>query len=417
MAKPDNTLLRKQREEKQEAKNGLKFVIDGAKIRCNSCTIPEGDLKANYDTPSIQDKRVVTVVENDMTSLIFKGNCKKSFLSSSPCASVMKLGEWKNPGTVYFQDELAVLLRSTIKCEYGGVDITIWDCGQRNEITNLNTLGAPIPNIDRIINVNGHFYNKDGTFEGKINESDYEGSVNDVYVCNGKSTQKDKNGNELLTYNNIESLKIKNDVFLRIASLAYSESGFSLDVIKSIPFIVINHHKQLINSKVTKYKSNWFLNDTIIKMRNKWNDETYAHTFHYGAQGNPAFRKFLNIDLNESIDFEKNAKGRNENVKMKTAIEYTIKGTQYFNNEYIDFDYSGGGIGWQGADICTNTNWQKWLYIHSDHKKNAFKNWSNSSILEESIFESVSVFKGDFGTTIIYKSTIFSFKNSTTGNL
>ncbi|WP_316632994.1 PAAR-like protein [uncultured Flavobacterium sp.] len=260
MAKPDNTLLRKQREEKQEAKNGLKFVIDGAKIRCHSCTIPEGDLKANYDTPSIQDKRVVTVVENDMTSLIFKGNCKKSFLSSSPCASVMKLGEWKNPGTVYFQDELAVLLRSTIKCEYGGVDITIWDCGQRNEITNLNTLGAPIPNIDRIININGHFYNKDGTFEGKINESDFEGSVNDVYVCDGKSTQKDKNGNDLLTYNNTKLLKendenITHSDFCYIAYVVKMEAGGNdFKELKCIAYSSFNYSKNETLKKNGKSK-------------------------------------------------------------------------------------------------------------------------------------------------------------------
>ncbi|OMQ10524.1 PAAR-like protein [[Flexibacter] sp. ATCC 35103] len=147
MAKPDITLRRKLREEKQEGKNGLKFVIDGAKVKCDLCTVPYGDLKANYNTPSIQDKRVVTIVEKDIMSLIFKGNCKKSFMNSSPCASVMKLGEWKNPGTVYFQDELAVLLRSTIKCEYGGVDIKIWDCGQRNEINNLDTTGLSVPDF------------------------------------------------------------------------------------------------------------------------------------------------------------------------------------------------------------------------------------------------------------------------------
>ncbi|OXG04389.1 uncharacterized protein DUF4280 [Flavobacterium araucananum] len=147
MAKPDITARRKLREEKEDAEDGLKFVIDGAKIRCDLCTIPDGDLKTNYDAPSIQDKRVVTVVERDRTSLIFKGNCKKSFFRSSPCATVMKLGEWKNPGTVYFQDELAVLLRSTIKCEYGGVDIKIWDCGQRNEIINLDTTGLAVPDF------------------------------------------------------------------------------------------------------------------------------------------------------------------------------------------------------------------------------------------------------------------------------
>ena len=46
MAKPDNTLKRKMREEKENAEDGLKFVIDGAKIRCDLCTVPDGDLKA-----------------------------------------------------------------------------------------------------------------------------------------------------------------------------------------------------------------------------------------------------------------------------------------------------------------------------------------------------------------------------------
>jgi hypothetical protein len=83
---------------------------------------------------------------------------------------------------------------------------------------------------DRIINVNGHFYNKDGTFEGKINEPDFEGSVEDVYVCDGKSTQKNKNGNDLVTYNNTKLLK-ENDVkithekFINLASTVYGESS------------------------------------------------------------------------------------------------------------------------------------------------------------------------------------------------
>ena len=84
---------------------------------------------------------------------------------------------------------------------------------------------------DRIIYINGHFYNKDGTFEGKINEPDFEGSVEDVYVCDGKSTQKSKNGNDLVTYNNTKLLK-ENDVkithekFINLASTVYGESSF-----------------------------------------------------------------------------------------------------------------------------------------------------------------------------------------------
>lgn len=142
---------RKENQKEQEAEDGLKFVIDGAKLKCDLCTVPEGDLKVNYDTPSIQDKRVATVVEKDMSSLIFKGNCKKSPYQSSPCASVMKLADWKDVGTVYFQDELPVLLRSTIKCEYGGTDIKITDCGQRNVITHIDTTGVPVPSVESTV--------------------------------------------------------------------------------------------------------------------------------------------------------------------------------------------------------------------------------------------------------------------------
>lgn len=83
---------------------------------------------------------------------------------------------------------------------------------------------------DRVVYINGHFYNKDGTFEGKVNEPDFEGSVDDVYVCDGKSTQKDKNGNENLTYNNTKLLKennvnITHEKFINLASTVYGESS------------------------------------------------------------------------------------------------------------------------------------------------------------------------------------------------
>ncbi|WP_433763530.1 hypothetical protein [Flavobacterium ginsenosidimutans] len=73
-----------------------------------------------------------------------------------------------------------------------------------------HTYGEPekyVSVFPRLLYVNGHFYNKDGTFEGKINEPDFEGSVDDVYVCDGKSTQKDKNGDDFVTYNNTKILK------------------------------------------------------------------------------------------------------------------------------------------------------------------------------------------------------------------
>jgi hypothetical protein len=85
---------------------------------------------------------------------------------------------------------------------------------------------------EKIIYINGHFYNKDGTFEGKINEPDFEGSVNDVYVCNGKSTQKDKNGNDFVTYNGTELLKenevnITHEKFANNSYLIHHEASFT----------------------------------------------------------------------------------------------------------------------------------------------------------------------------------------------
>lgn len=129
---------KQEREDKEKASDDLKMVINGAKLQCTLCTNPVGDLKVNFDTPTTQDKKTATVKEKDMTSLVFKGNCKKSPQSSSPCASVMQLGSWKNVGTSKVQEQFLLLLKSTIKCNYGGIDIKITDCGQRCEQENLD---------------------------------------------------------------------------------------------------------------------------------------------------------------------------------------------------------------------------------------------------------------------------------------
>lgn len=129
-------------EEKEKASDALKMVIDGAKLKCDLCTNLVGDLKVNFDTPTTQDKKTATVKEKDMKSLIFKGNCKKSPQSSSPCASVMQLGDWKDVGTSKIQEQFPLLLKSTIKCNYGGADIKITDCGQRSEPENIDGINT-----------------------------------------------------------------------------------------------------------------------------------------------------------------------------------------------------------------------------------------------------------------------------------
>jgi hypothetical protein len=124
---------KEEKKKEEKASDGQKMVLDGAKLQCTLCTNPVGDLKVNFDTPTTQGKKTATVKEKDMKSLIFKGNCTKSPQSSSPCASMMQLGKWKDVGTSKVQDQFPLLLKSTIKCNYGGVDIKITDCGQRNE--------------------------------------------------------------------------------------------------------------------------------------------------------------------------------------------------------------------------------------------------------------------------------------------
>ncbi|TWF32652.1 hypothetical protein FHW36_11429 [Chitinophaga polysaccharea] len=64
-------------------------------------------------------------------------------------------------------------------------------------------------------------------------------------------------------------------------------------------------------------------------MRNKWDDNTYANEFHFGANGNPAFRDFMGINLGDQPDFDKKSFGRNENRQMRLAIEYTIGAMRY----------------------------------------------------------------------------------------
>jgi hypothetical protein len=131
--KEEKEKKKEEKKKEEKAADGEKMVIDGAKLQCTLCANPVGDLKVNFDTPTTQGKKTATVKEKDMKSLIFKGNCTKSPQSSSPCASVMQLGKWKDVGTSKVQDQFPLLLKSTIKCNYGGVDIKITDCGQRNE--------------------------------------------------------------------------------------------------------------------------------------------------------------------------------------------------------------------------------------------------------------------------------------------
>jgi hypothetical protein len=108
--------------------------------------------------------------------------------------------------------------------------------------------------------VNGHFYNINGAFEGKIDEPENDGSVEDVYTCIGKSTQKDKNGKEITTYNSIKLLKendenITHSNFCYIAYVVKMEAGGTdFKELKCIAYTSFNYSKNETLKKNKKSK-------------------------------------------------------------------------------------------------------------------------------------------------------------------
>ncbi|KAF2080645.1 hypothetical protein [Flavobacterium sharifuzzamanii] len=117
------------------------------------------------------------------------------------------------------------------------------------------TYGEPekyISVFPRLLYVNGHFYNEDGTFEGKVNEVENEGSVEDVYTCTGKSKIKNEKGEEIVTYNNIQLLKeneknITHSDFCYIAYVVKMEAGE--DDFKELKCISYTSFNRSINVK------------------------------------------------------------------------------------------------------------------------------------------------------------------------
>lgn len=161
---------REEREKEEKIEDSLKLVIDTATIECSICTNPIGILKVNFDTPTIQSKKTATVIEKDTKSLIFFGNCTKSPNSASPCAAVMQLADWKDVGSLKVQEQFPLLLKSTIKCNYGGVDIKITDCAQITEPESIETDGAPLPQ-KKEDETEYIYYTKEGYYLGGLENS------------------------------------------------------------------------------------------------------------------------------------------------------------------------------------------------------------------------------------------------------
>jgi hypothetical protein len=191
--------------------------------------------------------------------------------------------------------------------------------------------------------VNGHFYNIDGTFEGKNDDPEYDGNVEDVYSCKDKSTQKDKNGKEVTTYNGIELLKendknITNDEFIKFVGIAYAESSIGNGVeIKNEVYAIAN---------------------TMVNYRKLTGKKSLAYA---ATDGNIMFDKFK-----KAIDEKRN------NSFMQTAI---AGGINALNGGR---DYSNKGTHWAGNDI--GSKFEKWHdgLIFTDCNHDLFKLGDNA---------------------------------------
>lgn len=120
------------RDKKVQAVAGKKLVIDGAKVQCNLCSNPIGTIKVLADRPMVNNMLIATESDKSMMNVMLTGTCLKSPNAAAPCAAVMQLGKWKDTGKLLVQDEAPLLLKSTIMCMFGGAELKIIDCGQRN---------------------------------------------------------------------------------------------------------------------------------------------------------------------------------------------------------------------------------------------------------------------------------------------
>ena len=121
-----------------------KYVCDGAKLECQLCTKPEGELKVTSNEVKIQDKKFANAKDKEKLNLIFQGNCKKSPYQAQPCQAVIQPKQWQNTADLIVQDAPALLENSTIICAYGGVPIKITDHLQKDEPGELQPVAAPV---------------------------------------------------------------------------------------------------------------------------------------------------------------------------------------------------------------------------------------------------------------------------------
>ena len=135
--------IRASREKELKAIQDQLFVINGAKVKFGPHI---GTFKVLSDTPTIQGKIVGTEIEKSPANFTFVDGFQ-----------LLSLTQWQDIGTGKYQDNLALIKKSTIMgtgkmppanapIESGKIEFI--DSGQINEPEDIDTTGMPMPSFD-----------------------------------------------------------------------------------------------------------------------------------------------------------------------------------------------------------------------------------------------------------------------------
>lgn len=129
-----------------------KYVVQGGKVQCPFCTTPVAEIIVTSNTISLQGKYYTTTADCDgKINFDFQGQCTAApGISKPPCKSVIQLGEWKDFSETFINDDNAILVQSTIPCNFGGIDIKVIESGQIEVLTEIEPRVIKNPRITRL---------------------------------------------------------------------------------------------------------------------------------------------------------------------------------------------------------------------------------------------------------------------------
>lgn len=192
---------------------------------------------------------------------------------------------------------------------------------------------APEKKVEEDIKyINGHFYNEDGTYEGKVDETTNTGVIDDVYTCTGKGKAKDKKGKEIDIYKGIRLLKLFENNLSHSNLLIYGGIVHGEATNQNSTDVGIT----LEQLKIERY---CFANaiHNFMKSTSKEKISELSASFSYAKKDEtPPYKLVVN-----STPEERN------NVWIKTAIYAVINAVRETK------DYSNGATHWDGPDVMT----------------------------------------------------------------